>query len=45
MFEDEITKKSKREKPGRPSSSPEMIIADDIKILVRAGYIVQKDPK
>jgi hypothetical protein len=45
MFEDEIMNKSKREKPGRPSSSPEMIIADEIKILVRSGYIVQKDPR
>ena len=45
MFEDEITNKSKREKPGRPSSSPEITIADDIMILVRSGYIVQKDPR
>jgi transposase len=42
MFVDETANKSKREKPGRSSSSPELIIADAIQILVRAGYLVQK---
>jgi len=44
MFEDEATNKSKRIKPGRSSSSPGLIISDAIQILVRAGYVVQKDP-
>jgi hypothetical protein len=38
MFVDEATNKSKRAKPGRSSSSPEMTIADAIQVLVRAGY-------
>jgi transposase len=42
MFEDETANKSKREKPGRSSSSPELVIEDAIQILVRAGYMVQK---
>jgi ATP/ADP translocase len=42
MFEDETANKSKREKSGRPSSMPELNIADAIQILVRAGYLVQK---
>jgi transposase len=42
MFEDEAMNKSKREMPGRSSSSPELNIADAIQILVRAGYLVQK---
>jgi len=42
MFEDETANKSKREKTGRSSSSPELNIADAIQILVRAGYLVQK---
>jgi hypothetical protein len=41
---DEAINKSKRNKPNRSSSSPGMIIADAIHILVRAGYAVQKDP-
>ena len=41
-FEDEIANKSKREKPGRSSSSPVLVIEDAIQILVRAGYLVQK---
>ncbi len=42
MFEEESTSKPKRNKPGDSSSSPEMIIADAIQILVRVGYMVQK---
>ncbi len=42
MFEDEAMNKSKRIKPYRSSSSPDLIIADAIQILVRAGYAVQK---
>ena len=42
MFEDETANKSKREKPGRSSSSPEMKIEDAVQILVRAGYSVRK---
>jgi len=42
MFEDEATNKSKRIKPARSSSSPELIIADAIQVLVKAGYAVRK---
>lgn len=42
MFEDETAPKSKRERPGRSSSMPELNIADAIQILIRAGYTVQK---
>jgi len=42
MFEDEIAKKSRRERQGRSSSMPELNIADAIQILVKAGYMVQK---
>lgn len=45
MFEGEPTSKSKRKKIGESSSSPAMIIADAIQILVRAGYSVQKRPE
>lgn len=42
MFEDEAKNKSNRIKFARSSSAHEMLIADSIQILVRAGYVVQK---
>jgi hypothetical protein len=42
MLEDEAMNDPSELSPSKSSSAPEMIIADAIQILVRAGYAVQK---